>query len=139
MAMAKRILGVVAGLAVWIAIVMAVGTIMRLSWPAYASVADAMTFTFPMLVARLSISAVATFAAGIITAVIAQPSKLVSLMPGLLLLIVFIPVHAMLWDRFPVWYHLTFLVPLCPLTYLGGMLAGTGMALVPANSSPGDR
>ena len=131
--MAKRILGVVAGLAMWIAIVMAVGTIMRLSWPAYANVADAMTFTLPMLIARLSISAVATLAAGMVTAVIAQPSKLVSLMPGLLLLIVFIPVHASLWDRFPVWYHLTFLVPLVPLTYLGGMVVGTGRALVPAN------
>ena len=131
--MAKRILGVVAGLAVWIAVVMAVGTIMRLSWSAYANVADVMTFTLPMLVARLSISAVATLAAGMVTAVIAQPSKLVSLMPGLLLLIVFIPVHAMLWDRFPVWYHLTFLIPLVPLTYLGGMLGGVSRALVLAN------
>ena len=38
--MPRKILGVVAGLAVWVMIVMVAGTIMRLSWPAYASVAD---------------------------------------------------------------------------------------------------
>jgi len=41
-------------------------------------------------------------------------------MPGVLLLVAFIPQHVMLWDKFPVWYHLTFLLSLVPLTYLGG-------------------
>jgi hypothetical protein len=25
----------------------------------------------------------------------------------------------MLWDKFPIWYHLSFLLSLVPLTYLG--------------------
>jgi hypothetical protein len=29
----------------------------------------------------------------------------------------------MLWDKFPVWYHMTFLLSLVPLTYLGGRIA----------------
>src|SRR5262245_51113548 len=120
--MAKKILGVVAGLAVWITIVTVVGAIMRLSWPAYASVADAMTFTFPMQVARLSISFLATLAAGLVTATIVQRSVVARLMTGVLLLMAFIPVHVMLWDKFPVWYHLTFLLSLIPLTYLGGTM-----------------
>ena len=33
------------------------GLIMRGAWPEYASVADAMTFTLPMLLARLAIGA----------------------------------------------------------------------------------
>ena len=37
--MSKKILGVVAGLLVWLIVVMVVGEIMRQSWPAYASVA----------------------------------------------------------------------------------------------------
>ena len=41
-------------------------------------------------------------------------------MPGLILLAVFIPQHIALWNNFPVWYHLTFLLSLVPLTYLGG-------------------
>jgi hypothetical protein len=131
--MAKGILGVVAGLAAWVIVVIVAGTIMRLSWPAYASVADAMTFTLPMMVARLSIGALATLATGMATAAIDR-SVLVRVIPGVLLLIVFVPVHAMLWDKFPVWYHLTFLVSLVPLSYLGGTIGHIGRPLVPASS-----
>jgi hypothetical protein len=131
--MGRKILGVVAGLAVWQIIVIVAGAIMRQSWPAYASVADAMTFTVPMLVARLSISTVATFVTGLVTASIIPRAVLARLMPGVLLLVGFIPVHIMLWDKFPVWYHLTFLVSLVPLTYLGGTIAGVGRTVVPVN------
>jgi hypothetical protein len=120
--MSKNILAVIAGLVVWVIIVIAMGEIMRSSWPAYASVATAMTFTLPMLVARLSISVLATLAAGLVTASIAARTMLVRLMPGMLLLAAFIPVHISLWDKFPVWYHLTFLVSLVPLTYVGGTI-----------------
>jgi uncharacterized protein (DUF983 family) len=34
---------------------------------------------------------------------------------------VFIPQHIALWHTFPIWYHLTFLLSLVPLTYLGGL------------------
>lgn len=122
--MAKGILGVVAGLVVWVLIVTVAGTVMRLSWPAYDGVAVAMTFTLPMLIARLSLGAVATLASGLVTAVIVPGSIVARLTPGLLLLIAFIPVHMTLWDAFPVWYHLTFLLSLVPLAWLGGALAG---------------
>ena len=118
--MTRAVLGVVAGLAVWIALVFVAGLIMRSSWPAYARVADAMTFTLPMMLARLSIGALATLAAGWVTAAIARRPMLVRLMPGLLLLAAFIPQHIALWNVFPLWYHLTFLLSLVPLTYLGG-------------------
>lgn len=118
----KAVLGVVAGLAVWIAVVAVAGLILRTTWPAYASVADAMTFTLPMMLARLTIGAMATLAAGWVTTAIAPRSMLVRLLPGVLLLVGFIPQHIALWNTFPVWYHLTFLLSLVPLTYLGGML-----------------
>jgi hypothetical protein len=118
--LAKAVISVVAGLAVWIAVVAVAGVIMRSSWPAYARVADAMTFTLPMMLARLSIGALATLAAGWVTAAIAPRPMLVRLMPGLILLVAFIPQHIALWNSFPVWYHLTFLLSLVPLTYLGG-------------------
>ena len=116
----KALLAVVAGLVVWIAVVTVTGLIMRSSWPAYARVADAMTFTLPMMLARLSMGALATLAAGWVTAAIAPQPMLVRLMPGLILLAAFIPQHIALWNIFPVWYHLTFLLSLVPLTYLGG-------------------
>ena len=116
----KAVVAVIVGLVVWIAIVIVAGSIMRSSWPAYASVADAMMFTLPMMLARLSIGAMATLAAGWVTAAVAPRPMLVRLMPGLILLAAFIPQHIALWNIFPVWYHLTFLLSLVPLTYLGG-------------------
>jgi hypothetical protein len=124
--MAKGILGVVAGLVAFLAVVAVAGIILRGTWPDYARVADAMTFTLPMMIARLTIGALATIAAGLVTAVIARRSTLVRLAPGLLLLAAFIPQHIMLWEKFPVWYHLTFLLSLVPLTYLGGRTVNRG-------------
>jgi len=121
--MARKALGVIAGLAVWIAVVTVAGLIVRAAWPAYASVADAMTFTLPMMLARLSIGAVATVAAGWVAATVTRRSILATLLPGVVLLAGFIPQHITLWEKFPVWYHLTFLLSLIPLTFAGGKMA----------------
>jgi hypothetical protein len=121
--MVRAVIGVVTGLAVWLAIIAGAGVIMRLSWPAYASVAAAMAFTLPMLLARLSIGAVATVSAGSVATRIAPRSMFVRVIPGVILLVAFIPQHITLWDRFPLWYHLTFLLSLVPLTWVGGTIS----------------
>lgn len=120
--MGRNVLGVVAGLVGWVIVASVAGLIMRQSWPAYASVASAMTFTLPMMIARLLIGALATLSMGFVTALITR-SGTTRLIAGVLLLIVFIPQHVMLWDKFPIWYHLTFLLSLVPLTYVGGQIA----------------
>jgi hypothetical protein len=117
--MAKGILGVVAGLLVWAGVAALGGIVMRGTWADYARVADAMTFTLPMMIARLAIGAVATITAGRVAARIGQ-SMLARLSPGMLLLLIFIPQHIALWQKLPIWYHLTFLLSLVPLTYIGG-------------------
>jgi len=121
--MGKSILAVVAGLIGWGVILTVAGLIMRASWPAYASVATEMSFTLPMLLVRLAIGAVATLATGVIATRIAPRSVLVRLIPGLVLLVLFIPQHIALWAKFPVWYHLTFLLSLVVLTWAGGAIA----------------
>jgi hypothetical protein len=133
--MARNFIGVVTGLAVWLAVAVVVGLIMRETWPAYASVADAMTFTLPMMIARLSIGALATVAMGFVTACITH-SMVARLIPGMILLIVFIPEHVMLWDKFPIWYHLSFLLSLVPLTYVGNSIARDAMRQRPVISMP---
>jgi hypothetical protein len=138
--MARQVLGVVAGLLAWMLVATIAGVIMRAVWADYNAVAEAMTFTLPMMIARLAIGALATVAAGSVTAAIVRRSTVATLMPGLLLLIGFIPVHIGLWNKFPVWYHLTFLVSLVPFTWLGARLAdrwragdgGERLAAVPA-------
>jgi hypothetical protein len=117
----KRTLGVVAGLVVWMLLAGVAGLILRAAWPEYAEVARSMTFTLPMKVARLSIGALATIAAGLVTGVVTR-STVATLIVGVLLLAVFIPEHVMLWDKFPVWYHLTFLLSLVPLSYFAGRI-----------------
>jgi hypothetical protein len=125
--MAKGILGGIAGLVVWVIVVTVGGLILRGAWPAYSRVAEAMTFTLPMMVARLAISVLATVAMGLVTSAVArQSSTLARVMPGVLLLVAFIPVHIALWEKFPVWYHVTFLTSLVPLTYAGGKIAARG-------------
>jgi hypothetical protein len=121
--MLKAILGVVVGLMVFLAVATIGGLILRFSWPAYASVAAAMTFTLPMLITRLSIGAIATLSAGLVTALIARLSIRATLATGVVLLLGFVPQHIVIWARFPAWYHLTFLLSLLPLTYLGGRAA----------------
>jgi hypothetical protein len=131
--MARTTLGVAAGLEAWVTIASIAGVILRGAWPEYASVADTMTFTLTMLLARLAIGALATLTAGLVTAVIARRSLLARLMPGAFLLVVFIPLRIMLWDRCPVWYHLTFLWSLVPLTYIAGKIAdGRPLVRMPA-------
>jgi hypothetical protein len=125
--MMKTTFGVIGGLVAFAIIAIVSGVIVREAWPEYASVAEAMTFTLPMMFTRLAIGAIATLIAGWFTALIAGPSHLARLMLGAVLLVVFIPEHIMLWNRFPVWYHLTFLASLLPLTYLGGKITDIGV------------
>lgn len=124
--MSRKIAAVVAGLFAWLAVVTVAGLIMRLSWPAYARVAASMTFTLKMLIARLSIGAMATVVMGLVTAAIVPQSLITRLLPGVLLVVAFVPEHIRLWQTFPVWYHLTFLLSLIPLTYVGGLGAKAG-------------
>jgi len=119
--MARNILGVVGGLVVWLIVTTVAGLVLRATWPDYVRVADVMAFTLPMMIARLAIGAVATVATGAVSARVAR-AAIAQLMPGLLLLLFFIPVHASIWNKFPVWYHLTFLLTLVPLTYAGNRL-----------------
>jgi hypothetical protein len=132
--MARSFIGVVAGLFAWLAVTLVAGFVMRSTWAAYASVADAMTFTLPMMIARLTIGALATVTMGFVTAWI-TPSAIARLIPGAVLLIAFIPQHVMLWDRFPIWYHLTFLLSILPLTYVGNSISRGAMHQRPVAST----
>jgi hypothetical protein len=119
--MKRKIIGVLAGLVAWAAIGFAAGLVLRAAWPEYVAVSESMTFTLSMQITRLVIGAIATIGAGFVAAWIAK-SIIVGAIPGVILLAVFIPQHIMLWDKFPLWYHLIFLLTLVPLSYLGGRL-----------------
>jgi hypothetical protein len=114
--------GTVAGLVAWFAVVTVLNLGLRHSWPAYAAVEKAMTFTLSMMLARLGESALSSLASGAVAALVARDRK-AALFSGLVLLAMFLPVHYSLWHKFPVWYHLTFLVSLVVLSAFGALFS----------------
>lgn len=118
-----RTLGaVIAGLAAWVVIVILLNFGLRWWLPGYQAVEHAMAFTLTMKIARLSIAALTSLAAGAVVRVVAPESRLAPWIVGLISLALFLPSHYYLWNRFPVWYHLTFLLTLAPLVALGARL-----------------
>lgn len=115
--MFRLILGVIAGLVVWLFTVTILNLGLRYGWHAYGAVEKAMAFTIPMMAARLTMSALASLACGIVASAISR-GVFGALIAGLILQGVFIPVHAGLWQHFPLWYHLTFLISLVALPVL---------------------
>ncbi|HZF16857.1 MAG TPA: hypothetical protein VE046_13035 [Steroidobacteraceae bacterium] len=120
--MGRRILSVVAGLAAWFVVATILDFVLRLALPGYHEAEPTMAFTLTMQIARLAEGAIATLAAGLTTALVAQGNRTIVMVLGALLVLLFIPVHYQLRDAFPLWYHLTFLLSLFPLALIGALL-----------------
>ena len=121
--MIRNIGAIVGGLVAWIVIATILDRGMRLAWPEYAAALPSMVFTLPMMFARLTEGAITTVAAGAINRLVACVPLWPALVQGAIILLLFLPVHYRLWHNFPVWYHLTFLGYLIPLTLLGSWFA----------------
>jgi len=117
----RTIAGILAGFVAWVVVVTVLNWGLRLWLPGYAHAEPAMVFTLGMKVARLAIGALSSLAAGALVRVIAPQNRLAPWILGLVLLALFVPDHIHLWSRFPVWYHLTFLITLAPLVALGAL------------------
>lgn len=120
--MRRTIAGIVAGLVGWVIIVSVLNRGLRLWLPGYAQAEPSMLFTLPMEIARLAIGALTSMAAGMLVRAIAPASRRAPWVVGLLLLALFVPEHVLIWNRFPLWYHLTFLLTLAPLVAFGARL-----------------
>ena len=114
--------GIVGGLIAWLIVASIGNLLLRMFWPGYAAVEAAMTFTLGMLLARLALGAVSSLCAGFAAAWITKGNARITYVLGVLLTVLFLPLHYRLWDKFPVWYHLLFLATLFPLTLLGASL-----------------
>ena len=121
----RTILSIVAGLVAWGLIVTLLNFGLRAAIPGYHAAEATLQFTLTMKIGRLTEAAITSVAAGAIIGLIA-PSKWAPWLVGLIILAMFLPVHVSLWNKFPAWYHLTFLVPLAPLVAFGASLVRTG-------------
>ena len=120
--MKRSILALGAGFAAWGVVATLLNFGLRAGLPGYALVEKAMTFTLAMKIARLILGALASLAAGATVGIIAPANKIVPWVLGFVVLAMFIPAHILLWAKFPVWYHLVFLLTLVPLVALGAAL-----------------
>ncbi len=76
------------------------------------------------LAGALVLSVVCSLAGGAAAAAIgSSKGALAAMITAILLLLTGLGVQASAWDQMPVWYHLSFLVLLVPMTLLGGKLA----------------
>ncbi len=122
--------GILVGFAAWVMVAGFGFLLLRTSWPSYAVAEPTKSYTLVMLISRLMVGVVCTLAAGAVAALVAKGSR-AGLFLGIILLLISAPVHlpiatgfhVSVWADYPAWYHLTFLLPLTPLTVLGGMLA----------------
>jgi hypothetical protein len=118
----KTVGAVIAAVVTWFFIATVVNLALRAWWPHYHEAEIAFNFTFAMKVARLVLGATSSLGAGFVAAWIGKDRMKPAIFTGIVLLCLFIPGHYRIWDKFPVWYHLTFLVSLFPLTLLGGAI-----------------
>jgi hypothetical protein len=112
----------VAGLVAWAVVVTLLNFGLRAALPAYHAAEATLQFTLAMKIGRLTEAAVASMAAGAVVRWIAPSNKWAPWVVGFIILAIFLPVHVKLWNQFPAWYHLAFLIPLAPLIALGASL-----------------
>jgi len=118
----KTIGAAIAALVTWFVVATVLNLALRAWWPHYHEAETAFNFTSAMKLARLFLGAISTLSAGFVAAWIGKSRMGSATLAGIALLCLFIPGHYRIWDKFPVWYHLTFLVSLLPLTLLGATL-----------------
>ena len=124
----RIVLGIILGITAWFVIVLGVSFVIKSADPALnAALASHVTTT--ALVERLIIGFAGTIVAGYVAALASGENRRAPLIAGVLLLAFWGYYHVtMIWNQFPLWYHLTFFASLPLLSVLGGRLAGSKSA-----------
>jgi hypothetical protein len=120
--MKRSILACLAGLLTWAVVVTVINRVLRLSLPNYTTAEHTLQFTLGMKWARLLMAIVTSLVAGAVTRWISPSSRWAPLIVGGVVLAMFVPAHIALWSKFPVWYHLTFLLTIIPAVIVGALL-----------------
>ena len=120
--MKRSVLACLAGLLTWLVVVTVINRVLRLSLPNYTTAEQTLQFTLGMKWARLLMAIVTSVLAGAVTGWISRSSRWAPLIVGSVVLAIFAPVHIAIWSKFPVWYHLTFLLTIIPAVHVGALL-----------------
>jgi hypothetical protein len=120
--MKRSILACLAGVLTWIVVVTVINRLLRLSLPNYTAAEQTLQFTLGMKWARLLMAVVTSLVAGAVIRWISPSSRWAPLIVGSVVLAMFVPLHIAIWSKFPVWYHLTFLLTIVPAVLVGALL-----------------
>jgi len=121
--MKRSILACLAGLLTWVVVVTVINRVLRVSLPNYTAAEHTLQFTLGMKWARLVMAIVTSVVAGVVTTWISKSNRWAPLIVGSVVLAMFLPFHIAIWNKFPVWYHLTFLLTIIPAVLVGALLA----------------
>ena len=119
--MLRSILAVVAAIFTWFLTATVLNLVLRATLSGYSAAEPTLAFTLPMMISRLALGLMASLAAGLACAAVAKRGIAAKVAAGIMLLL-FLPVHYMLWAKFPIWYHLFFLITLAPTMLIGATL-----------------
>jgi hypothetical protein len=120
--MRRQVIAFVSALVTWVLVASLLNRLLRIGLPGYAAAEPAMDFTLSMQWARLALGALASLSAGYVLARLAPNASRLPLIFGALVLAMFLPAHYNLWNKFPVWYHLLFLLTIVPLVVAGARI-----------------
>jgi hypothetical protein len=121
--MLRSIFAVIVAVITWFIVATIGNWILRAALPGYSAVEVSMNFTLTMMICRLVLGLVSSLGAGFICASIAR-NRIAPKVAAAIMVILFLPVHYMLWNKFPIWYHLFFLITLAPTMLIGAALRG---------------
>jgi len=118
----RSIVAVIVAVVTWFVVATVVNRIFRAALPGYSVAEVSMNFTLTMMILRLALGLVSSLCAGFVCAAIAGRSKIAPKITAAIMVLLFLPVHYMLWNKFPIWYHLFFLISLAPTVLIGAAL-----------------
>lgn len=118
----RSFLACIAGILTWIVVATLIDHALRLTINGYTAAERIEQYTLAMKWARLTMAITTSIASGFITAWIARGRQWPVMAVGAIALLIFLPIHISIWSKFPVWYHLTFLLTILPAVMLGGRL-----------------
>jgi hypothetical protein len=121
--MVRSIAAVIVAVITWFLVATIGNRILRAAIPGYSAVEVSMAFTLTMMICRLVLGLVSSLCSGFACAAVAH-NRVVPKVAAVIMLLLFLPDHYLVWAKFPIWYHLFFLVTLVPTMWIGAALKG---------------
>ena len=120
--MLRIILGVIVGFVVWTIIWLGGGVLNKMIEPNNVPNPDLSNITTYYLLIKIMLSIFSSIVAGFLAVLVSKEFKLTTWILGSILLLIGILVESSIWNYVPLWYHISFLILLIPMTIFGGKL-----------------